>query len=489
MDSYFSVQADYNTVIHQMKSGIGASWHAIEEPIQGHGGSAWGANPRPENEAAWESIYQHASWLAMGFCRVELEQRMYQPQRDTFTFEGYEMRILYRILDWCEAHQTDVFLQQMWSNIRWNAHDSLLGSPNSVLKSSPKNLNAFAEGMVALVEYLTQVKGYTCIKYLCLTNEPGHAWSWFQDGEMKPDNLTKALKCVHEKLKAAGIDLPLAGPDWTDLPELDESLIDFDPYIGAYDIHSYNANFDWRKEGFASSDWPLGGYPLSTAIERLKDWVQYAHERGKPFFLSEMGSMQFGWGGDHPGPGRFDAGLKDVQTLIRGMNIGVDAFNRWSFNNRGNLDGQWQLIDTWNPAEICLLDQFSPHPNVYYLYGLISRLTPKGSEVHASEVNGGNDGTYQRIFAACIGKNGVKNLYLTNDSAHSFSGLVEWISPDTDPLFVYEVRQDKHSKQVEVDTTPTPIKRVGNEISLQLAPKSLCIISNIFLSHTDPGIL
>jgi hypothetical protein len=30
------------------------------------------------------------------------------------------------------------------------------------------------------------------------------------------------------------------------------------------------------------------------------------------------------------------------------MEAGVSAFNRWSFTNRGDLDGQWQLIRTWD---------------------------------------------------------------------------------------------------------------------------------------------
>ena len=34
------------------------------------------------------------------------------------------MRILYRILDWCQRNKADVFLQQMWGNVRWNAFPS-----------------------------------------------------------------------------------------------------------------------------------------------------------------------------------------------------------------------------------------------------------------------------------------------------------------------------------------------------------------------------
>jgi hypothetical protein len=33
---------------------------------------------------------------------VELEQRMYEPERNRFDWDNPEMRILYRQLDWCQ---------------------------------------------------------------------------------------------------------------------------------------------------------------------------------------------------------------------------------------------------------------------------------------------------------------------------------------------------------------------------------------------------
>ena len=100
-----------------MAGGIGASWHAIETAIpvvgdRSHGGSGWGGYPGADDASAWSQIYHHAQWLGLDFCRVELEQRIYEPEREKFTWESEEMRILYRILDFCEKRKADVFLQQ-----------------------------------------------------------------------------------------------------------------------------------------------------------------------------------------------------------------------------------------------------------------------------------------------------------------------------------------------------------------------------------------
>ena len=37
--------------------------------------------------------------------------------------------------------------------------------------------------------------------------------------------------------------------------------------------------------------------------------------------------------------------VKDAELIVRGINGGVAGFNKWSFLNRGDLDGQWQLLD------------------------------------------------------------------------------------------------------------------------------------------------
>ena len=91
--------------------------------------------------------------------------------------------------------------------------------------------------------------------------------------------------------------------------------------------------------------------------------------------------MANGWGADHPGPGTYVSALKDAELVVRRINAGVDGFNRWSFLNRGDLDGQWQFIETWDRKEKRLLQQYTPHPNTYFVLGLLSRFIAKHSDV------------------------------------------------------------------------------------------------------------
>ena len=287
------INVDTNKVINTMRGGIGASWHAIESPIPvGHGGSAWGAYPPAEDERAWQQIYRHASWLGLDWNRVEIEQRVYEPERDRFTFETPEMRILYRILDWNQKHGTDVFFQQMWCNTKWQAYPQFRDDPIKRVHSAPQDLEAFANGLATLMEYLIKKRGYTCIKWLSINNEPGANWSWWQSPE-GPLSIGRGLAAMRKALTQHGLDLPLSGPDVSrgGFPGTAPGDFDYLPLLGAYDFHDYDADFDFRSSGH-----------IEAQERNAAMWAKFAHDQGKPLFLSEFGTMAYGWLPDKPGP-------------------------------------------------------------------------------------------------------------------------------------------------------------------------------------------
>jgi len=165
---------------------------------------------------------RHASWLGLNFIRVELSQRMYEPERDVFDWNNEEMLALYKILDWCESNNADVFLQQMWGHVEWNAFYGV-----HPLLSAPRSLDDFAAGITGLLDRLLHKKKYTCIKYLSIANEPpGGTWGYWWSFGQGSGTITPALKKVREYLDAAGVKIPLSGPDWTSLPPLDPGKID-----------------------------------------------------------------------------------------------------------------------------------------------------------------------------------------------------------------------------------------------------------------------
>ena len=96
----------------------------------------------------------------------------------------------------------------------WNAHPEFRGDPVTRIHSGPYWMEAFADSVAALMKHLTRTKSYTCARWLCINNEPGYDWSWWQAPPNQPMSL----------------------------------------------LHSYYARFDWA---------PTEGYPLEAAEKRL----------------------------------------------------------------------------------------------------------------------------------------------------------------------------------------------------------------------------
>jgi len=456
-----------------MAGGIGASWHAISEDsidedpgytwalrYVNSRGSAWGGNPPVTDTAGWDQLYDHAAWLGLSFIRVEMSARMYEPEKNRFDWDNEEMAALCKILDWAEANHADVFLQQMWSNVKWNAYPGV-----QPLLSAPRSLSDFAEGIATLVEYLTKTRGYTCIRWVCITNEPpGGSWgSWWSMGETNAP-LTPALKEVRNALDRKKIDIPISGPDWTDLPVFDPAKIDFDGYIGAYDIHSYQG--------------------IDSAKQKIvEDWAEWARIHGKPLFLSEIGNMALGWQDTNPGPKSFTAALSNAESILRGLEAGAGAFNRWSFTNRGDLDGQWQLVRTWDTENKRYLDTIGIEPAAFYGYGIITRFCAKHSSVVHTE----------QVPDSCIltqtlrSPDGVLTTYILNKSDQERIAIIKINGASIGKLYLYQVTELKAKQGFRMDPLQEVAARNGKEFTLSLPGHSISTLTGFKSMHEDPA--
>ncbi len=453
---------------------MGASWHAISAEIPlnneryvipvreiGPRGSAFGGNAPVSYQKTWNQLKHHASWLGLNFVRVELSQRMYEPERGKFDWDNDEMLALYNILDWAQLHDVDVFLQQMWINVDWNAFPGI-----HPLISAPKNLDEFATGIATLLEYLTKIKGYTCIKYFCMTNEPpGGTWGyWWEYGDNEGD-ISEAWERLKTEFDTRHISIPISGPDWTDLPPFDETKLGFTKNFGSIDIHSYHGVTD-EKEA------------------TLKKWADWAHAQNKPFFLTEYGNMNLGWGGEDPNQKSFDAAISNAVDVVRGLRAGVDGLNRWSYTNRGNLDGQWQLVRTYDIEAKKYLETVMPEPEAYYGFGIISRFLSKYSSIVDCQVEDNNNDV---MSAAFVSPGGQLSIIMVNNSIKPITAYLEIHGATGAELNLYQVSKAIVS---EPGFVLNPVKKYSSKkaIKLQLPARSISNLTTNKLNDEDYGI-
>jgi hypothetical protein len=460
-----------------MRGGIGASWHAISNilPLENNKykypvredsplGSAWAGNPPLENKEAWLQLCSHARWLGLDFIRVELMMKMYEPRKGQFDWNSDDMQALYRILDCCQQIGADVFLQQMAMNVEWNAYPGV-----HPLISAPLSLDEYAKGIASLLEHLTGEKKYTCIKYFCITNEPpGGPWGYWWSTGPGDAPLIPALKRVHEELIKRNIAIPLSGPDWTSLPPFTDEIKAFDPLVGSYDIHSYDG-IDEKAQ------------------KTVQQWSQWAHSNNKPFFISEFGNMKMGWGKDDPGPKSIDAALSNAHDMITALSSGTDGMNRWSFVNRSDIDGQWQLVRTWDREKKVYLNKVTPENSAYYGFAMFTRFIAKYSSVCKTISSSPRDTSVSMITL----KNPDGNLVfiILNGSIEKREVSIK-INSTSKPGNLYKYIYDEKIP-AEDDFALDPVETLAGTagITVVLVKKSITVFSTNRLLNADWGVI
>ena len=187
----------------------------------------------------------------------------------------------------------------------------------------------------------------------------------------------EVLRAIRQGLDEAGLSfIGNMGPDtctlrYWPIPRMLRKNADPDPFIQAYCMHHYHSRFDWdKKSNTTVSD------PMSITINKqVIPYCNYAHERNKPFLMTELGMFHYGWRwGDPAGVARHDNVLLETEFFVRAMNAKVDGILRWAWLNPGNLDGMWQLIETIDKSD-------KPVLNSYYGYATLMRYIDKNAKI------------------------------------------------------------------------------------------------------------
>lgn len=480
-------------VVHRMRSGVGASWHSIIHPTVGHGGSGFGGTPpvAPRHEKLWRSLESQAEWLGLKFLRAEMDWRQWQPERNRFTWDSPEMRILDRILGWAQRHGSDVMLQCMWHNVEWLACADYRHDPALIQVSAPADLDAFAEGWVILLDELIRKRGHSCIRWLTLVNEPNHYW-WLlppdtgasQDRARQAQYLADALCKVRAAIQAAKLPVRILGPDYTDLPVIAElSAEPWWPHVDDVDFHSYCSCFDWEEPKSLPA---AGAYRLGERLwQTLLPYRAETAAAGKGLYLTEFGTQTYGYKADDPAPGGFKASLKDTELLIHALNLGIDGCNHWSFTNRGDLDGQWQLVDTWDRQWKHWLDEAAPHRDAYYVLGLAIRHLPHRAEVLNTEVKGGELQGVQRVWVVAVRspRDDSLTVLIVNDAERPWATRIHLAGFHASVARLTSSAKILPEKILCYESVP-----VSNGVAaLTLPPFSLTLLTDTPLAANAPG--
>jgi hypothetical protein len=246
--------------------------------------------------------------------------------------------------------------------------------------------------------------------------------------------------------------------------------MDFTQYLGSFDIHSYQ-----------------GIYTRANETKTISDWVEFAKLQNKPFFISEFGNMTIGWGTDNPGPKSFKAALSNASDVALGMNLGVDGFNRWSFTNRGDMDGQWQLVNTYDLKTKTYTKVITPENEAYYGFAMLTRFMGKYASVLTLKSDRNIDGL---VLTAYKNRDGNLSVLLVNNSKNVTNVGLSIDNFDNKKLFnLYQVTENL-LKAADFKLDPIIVfKNSGKLKNIRLLPESISIITTNGLRNEDFGVI
>ncbi len=394
------ISIDINTLINDSYIGNGAQW----DPYQLDYG-----NGRLEiSEADWKKLYDRLDFMRPQFIRIMVNTSSFLDDGE-FT-PGKGMETLSKMLDYCQSRNVTV----MFGDWGW----SVINTREA--KINDKNMKHAAE----LVDYLINEKGYTCIKYYNLINEPNGYWAstnksyplWASAIKQFHKDM-ETLK-LNDKVDIVGPDVAIWGKDeaWW----IDSTAVQLGDMVGLYDIHTYPSKITVNS----------GEY--TDIIKAYKNSIP----EGKKIVMGEIGfkfveeaDSLYNQENIRRAKAKKHASLEDSQMFVYDYMYGTDMADALFQTINSGYSGSvvWMLDDAmhsneapdklkiWGFWNIFGEEQFgAEEENVrpwYYAWSLLCKYIPAGSKIYKVDITGDSN-----IKAVVSEKEGKYMLAIVNVS-------------------------------------------------------------------------
>jgi hypothetical protein len=356
-------------------------------------------------DAKWEMIFRRLDYMKPGLVRVmDQANWRYLKGFDTngepiLDFDSPEIKSLQKILDYCQKNNVTVLFGE-WG-CPYQLHNSGPGASGKFKGANDPKWHAI---IVKYLDNLINVKGYSCLKYYNLVNEPNGYWA-STNGNW--DEWSEGVKMLNQALITAGLSdkISIAGPDavaefdnaeskYTGFQWVEESTRQLNDFIGIYDIHAYT-NYPLVRSGNISSLYSssakqaknlnkqiiFGELGFDKSTEENKERIKtdkYSSED------SQMSVYDFSYGID----------MADVAIQI--MNCGYSGTVAWALDDAMHTLGdkgdtsQLKRWGFWNSlgTEICKNPKDENIRPWFYSWSLMSRYFPKGINIVESDTTG-----------------------------------------------------------------------------------------------------
>lgn len=386
--------------------------------------------------------------MQLPITRIFVPWETWNPSADyeTFTWEGDAMTSLYNILDIYQETGTSVIIV----TVDW-------------LSSSPwEDIEASSRAVLELLEYLVLERGYNCIRFWTLTNEPELTYGWLN--KLPFENYVQVHNLVKQGLEKRGLPIKIIvsgeveSLEWFEKSV--ESLLSVADFFSSHEYFS-PGQVDKVAEFFESR------------LEIIKDATP--DRTDIPFFLGEFGFRGSDFGvRTNSLMQEYEYGLFVASLAIDALNSGVAAASIWCLHQIRLISeiesegGKMMRIGLWAYKD----EGWRPFP-IFYLYQLFTKYIRPGSKVLKTEI-----APLDILKAACVEYDGNYSLIIVNltDEIRNFS--IKGLDLISDfKKYVYSQTYFA-AEQGGLDKSVLQVK-TNTFINDSISPKSVVVYTNL----------
>ena len=353
-DKPIAVELDPANVICRKFMGFGVEWDSN------------GYNASGVTAEDFAVIRRRVEWMRLPVARIMMQSKWCYKGNGRYDWDDPQMKALYRHLDVCQELAITVLLTD------WGIEPSWLKTPDVAKVEDPK----YAGIISTYMDYLLNTKGYTCIKYFILVNEPNYEVKDWQRWKAGVQNVSAEFRG-----KGLGGKIALMAPDHSNADDWHTNAVDqLQDILGAYDIHRYAAE-DAVKTGKL-----FDYYQASWAYALRKD----AKAMDKPFVVGEAGAWTEGTSSGR-NPLHLDAnyGIFMADYAVQAVNAGSWAVMAWMLDDNSHQGFTWGMWKSRNEG-------LATKP-WFYVWALLSRCFRPGATIVQAKLTSPD----VRVLAAC----------------------------------------------------------------------------------------
>jgi hypothetical protein len=385
--------------------------------------------------------------MYLSITRIFVPWETWNPSVDykTFSWESDKMASLYRVLDFYQENGTKVILV----TVDW-------------LEDSPwRNAQASAQAVLSLLEYLIKEKGYSCIQFWTLTNEPELTYGWLD--KLTFEDYIQVHKFVRKGLEERKLSVKIIASDEVESQAWFEKSVQ--SLYGVVDIFSSHA-YLYPQQISSARDFFKKHLSVIRNVSLEKEKI--------PFFLCEFGFRGPDFGvRTNSLMEEYEYGLYVADLCIEMLNAGVDSASLWCLHQIRLINeirpegGKMMRIGMWAYKD----KEWRPFP-IFYLYRLFTKYIKPDSIVLKVKVS-----RPKILKAACVKQGSNYSLFVTNltDSEQEF--LIKGLDSTTNfKKYIYS------RENLPLDgKTPLEIKnqiKQGGSLKDTIPPKSVVLYTD-----------